>query len=342
MNIILDGMGGDHAPYEIVKGAVATAPEIDGRITIVGDEEVIGSALADFKYDKEKISVLHAEEAIDGGDSPVQAIRQKKRSSMVLGLEAVKSGEADMLISAGNSGALLTGSIFVLGRIRGIDRPALGSTYPIFGQGIAMLIDSGANAECKPHNLLNFAVMGSLYMENVLGVKRPSIGLINMGTEPGKGSKLLKEAYELIENKKEELGLNFVGNIEARDVPFGICDVYVCDGLIGNVVLKMTEGMALSVFGLIKRAITDGMRAKMGAVVLSKRLNELRKDIDYTEYGGAPILGVRGAVVKIHGSSNAAAVRNGILKAIPYFENNVVGTIERSVEKMTGRSLDEK
>ena len=342
MNIILDGMGGDHAPYEMVKGAVATAPEIDGRIIIAGDEAVIGGALADFNYDKEKISILHAEETIDGHDSPVQAIRQKKRSSMVLGLEAVKRGEADMFISAGNSGALLTGATLILGRIRGIDRPALGSTYPIFGQGIAMLIDSGANAECKPQNLLSFAVMGSLYMENVLGVKRPSIGLINMGTEPGKGSKLLKEAYELLEAKKDELDLNFVGNIEARDVPFGICDVYVCDGLIGNVVLKMTEGMALSVFGLIKRAITDGMRAKMGALVLSKRLNELRKDIDYTEYGGAPILGVRGAVVKIHGSSNAAAVRNGILKAIPYHENSVVKTIEESVEKMTERSLDEE
>lgn len=342
MRIVLDGMGGDHAPAEIVKGAVATVPDIDGRIMIVGDEKAINGILADYDYDKEKISVIHADEVIDNHDSPVQAIRRKRGSSMVLGLEAVKNGEADMMISAGNSGALMTGSMLTLGRIQGIDRPALGSAYPIFGQGVSMLIDSGANAECKPHNLLHFAIMGSLYMEKVLGVHRPSIGLVNMGTEPGKGSKFLKETYELLEAKKHELRLNFVGNIEARDVPFGICDVYVCDGLVGNVVLKMTEGMALSVFGLIKRTITDGMRAKMGALVLSKRLGELRKEFDYTEYGGAPILGVRGAVVKIHGSSNADAVRNGILKAIPYVDNKVVDTIEKSVTRITGIEADEE
>ena len=209
------------------------------------------------------------------------------------------------------------------------------------GQGVSLLIDSGANAECKPHNLLQFAIMGSLYMENVLGVKRPTVGLVNMGTEPGKGSKLLKDAYEMLDQYKRKTGFNFFGNIEARDVPFGICDVYVCDGLVGNVVLKMTEGMALSVFGLIKRKLTDGMRAKLGAMVLMKKLNELRKDFDYTEYGGAPVLGVRGAVVKIHGSSNAYAVRSGILKAIPYVKNRVVETIQRSVENLTEFQVDE-
>jgi glycerol-3-phosphate acyltransferase PlsX len=342
MKIILDGMGGDHAPEEIVKGAVLAASDFEGKILIVGDEPRIRDILSTYEYDREKIDVIHAPEVIDNHDSPVHAIRRKRNSSMVVGLEMVKKGEEDMFISAGNSGAILTGGILVLGRIRGIDRPALGSTYPIMGQGMSMLIDSGANAECKPHNLLQFAIMGSLYMEKVIGVKHPSVGLINMGTEPGKGSKLLKDAYVLLErNKGEKHGLNFMGNVEARDVPFGISDVYVCDGLVGNVVLKMTEGMGLSVFGLIKRRLTDGMRAKLGAMVLMKKLNELRKDFDYSEYGGAPVLGVRGAVVKIHGAANALAVRNGILKAVPYVKNKVVETIEKSVENLVGLQVDE-
>jgi glycerol-3-phosphate acyltransferase PlsX len=201
--------------------------------------------------------------------------------------------------------------------------------------GAALLIDSGANAECKPKQLLQFATMGNIYARDVLKIANPTTGLVNMGTEPGKGSPMLKEAYELLEAEKEDAGIHFVGNVEARDVPIGICDVVVCDGLVGNVLLKTTEGVALSIAHLLKQKLTEGLIAKAGAALLYAKLGELKKAFDYTEYGGAPILGVKGAVVKMHGSSNAKAVRNSIARAIPFMENKVVESIERSIDKLS-------
>ncbi|MDR2156762.1 MAG: phosphate acyltransferase PlsX [Clostridiales Family XIII bacterium] len=334
MRIVLDGMGGDNAPREIVKGAAEASRLIDHEICIVGDGERIGSLLDEFEHDANKIGILHASEVIGNGDSPVKAVRRKKDSSLVKGMEAVRAGEGDIFISAGNSGAIMSGGVFVLGRIRGIDRPAIGSTYPILGQdGVSLLIDSGANAECKPQNLLQFAVMGSIYAKNVLGKEKPSVGLVNMGTEPGKGSSMVKEAFELLEkNRDGSKGVNFIGNVEARDVPIGVCDVIVCDGFIGNVILKMTEGVALSISHLIRRKFSEGLAAKAGAALLYNKLGELKKAFDYTEYGGAPVLGVQGAVVKLHGSSAAKAVRNGIARAIPFMENRVVDTIKCAME----------
>ncbi|MDR1953653.1 MAG: phosphate acyltransferase PlsX [Clostridiales Family XIII bacterium] len=335
MRIILDGMGGDNAPDEIVKGAAETSALIDHEICIVGDEARIIPLLETYEHDADKISVLHAPDVISGEDSPVKAVRQKKESSLVKGMEAVRNGEGDIFISAGNSGAIMSGGIFILGRIPGIDRPAIGSTYPILGRGGAsLLIDSGANAECKPHNLLQFAVMGSIYAQNVLGKEKPSVGLVNMGTEPGKGSALVKDAYELLERGRESgQGLNFIGNVEARDVPIGICDVIVCDGFIGNVILKMTEGMALSISHLIRQKFTEGLIAKAGSALLYNKLGEMKKAFDYTEYGGAPVLGLKSALVKLHGSATAKAVRNGIARAVPFMENRVVNTIEDSVAR---------
>ncbi len=327
MKIILDGMGGDNAPLEIVKGAVAASEEIDGNIVIVGDESVLNTELAKYKYDKEKISVRHAGETIENTDSPVKAIRTKKDSSMVVGMEMLKNDEGELFVSAGNSGALLAGSLFIIGRVQGIDRPALAMVYPILGAEPSLLLDAGANAECKPENILEFATMGSIYMEKVLGRKNPSIGLVNVGAEETKGTTVCKAAYELLSKSK----LNFKGNVEARDIPFAASDVLVCDGFVGNVVLKLTEGMALSLLTQVKKKFTEGIKAKMGAALLYDKMKVLKSEFDYSEYGGAPILGVKKPIVKMHGSSNANAVKNTIIKGIFFAEKNVVQTIADSV-----------
>ena len=339
MRIILDGMGGDNAPGEIVKGAVEASKLIEDEIVIVGDGDKIKSQLKRYKYSDEKISVKHASEVIENDDAPVRAVRRKKDSSMVVGLNMVKSGEGDLFISAGNTGALMAGALFNLGRIQGIDRPAIASIYPILGtKKPSLLVDAGANSECKPSNLLEFAMMGSIYMEKVLGRENPKIGLVNLGVEETKGSTLTKAAFGLLEKSH----LNFSGNIEAREVPLGGADVVVCDGFVGNVILKLTEGLAINIVNLLKKKFTENARAKMGAVLLSKKLRSLKEEFDYTEYGGAPILGVKGPVVKMHGSSNANAVKNSILKAIPFAEENVVGIISESVFEIEEVLIEEE
>lgn len=339
MRIILDGMGGDNAPGEIVKGAVEASKLIEDEIVIVGDGDKIEFQLKKYKYSDEKISVKHASEVIENDDAPVRAVRRKKDSSMVVGLNMVKSGEGDLFISAGNTGALMAGALFNLGRIQGIDRPAIASIYPILGtKKPSLLVDAGANSECKPSNLLEFAMMGSIYMEKVLGRENPKIGLVNLGVEETKGSTLTKAAFGLLEKRH----LNFSGNIEAREVPLGGADVVVCDGFVGNVILKLTEGLAINIVNLLKKKFTENARAKMGAVLLSKKLRSLKEEFDYTEYGGAPILGVKGPVVKMHGSSNANAVKNSILKAIPFAEENVVGIISESVFEIEEVLIEEE
>lgn len=327
MKIILDGMGGDNAPSEIVKGAVEASMLIDENIIIVGDEVKINSELAKYKYDGNQISIKNATEIIENTDSPVKAIRTKKDSSMVIGMEMLKNGEGDLFISAGNSGALLAGSLFIIGRVQGIDRPALAMVYPIMGAKPSLLLDAGANAECKPENILEFATMGSIYMEKVLGRENPSIGLVNVGAEETKGTTVCKAAYELLSKSK----LNFQGNVEARDIPFAASDVLVCDGFVGNVILKLTEGMALSLLTQVKKKFTEGLKAKMGAALLYDKMKVLKNEFDYSEYGGAPILGVKKPIVKMHGSSNANAVKNTIIKGIFFAEKNVVQTIADSV-----------
>ncbi len=327
MKIVLDGMGGDNAPFEIVKGAVEAAKEITHTIIIVGDEKKIAAELKKYKYDKKQICIQHASDVIGNCDAPVKAVRTKKDSSMVIGINMVKDGKGDLFISAGNSGALMAGGLFILGRIQGIDRPAMASVYPVLGGQASLLVDAGANSECKPDNYLEFATMGSIYMEKVLGRKKPKIGLVNIGAEETKGTTVTKSAHELLQRSK----LNFIGNVEAREIPFGSSDVIVCDGFVGNVILKLTEGLALSLLKQLKQKLTAGVKAKLGALLLKDNLKGLKSEFDYSEYGGAPILGVKGPIVKMHGSSNANAVKNTILKGIPYAEQNVVQTIVDSV-----------
>ena len=327
MRIVLDGMGGDNAPEEIVKGAVEASKLISDEIIIVGQEELILDELKKYSYDDQKISIVHASQVIENEDTPVRAVRRKKDSSMVVGINMIKNGEGDLFISAGNTGALMAGSLFNLGRIQGIDRPALGSVYPILGSEPALLVDAGANSECKPNNLLEFAMMGSIYMDKVIGRTNPRVGLVNLGVEENKGSTLTKATYELLDKSH----MNFVGNVEAREVPRGACDVIVCDGFVGNVILKLTEGLALNIMKLLKNKFTAGMKAKLGSIFLMDKFKEIKSEFDYTEYGGAPILGVKGPVVKMHGSSNANAVKNTILKGIPFAKENVVGTISEAV-----------
>ena len=327
MRIIVDGMGGDNAPGAIVEGAVLASERIRDDIYIIGKEDEISAELAKYDFDESRMKVIPESQVIENEEAPVRAVRTKKDSSIVKGINMVKNGEADLFISAGNSGALMAGGLFILGRIPGIDRPAIASTYPILGKGVSMLVDSGANSECKPRNLLEFGIMGSIYMDKVIGIDKPRVGLVNIGAEENKGSTLTKAAYDLLDKSD----VNFIGNVEGRDIPLGACDVIVCDGFVGNIILKLTEGLALSLSGRMKKQFTDGVKAKFGSLILMDKLKGLRKDFDYSEYGGAPILGVKGPVVKMHGSSNANGVMNSIIKAVPYAKEGVVDIIQSQV-----------
>ena len=327
MRIIIDAMGGDHAPKAIVEGAVAAVKEMDHEIILIGDEAAIISELAEAKYKGDQIAVMHASQVIENHEAPVRAVRSKKDSSIVKGLNMIKDGEGDVFLSAGSTGALLAGGLFILGRIQGIDRPTLATVYPVIGHKPSILVDTGANAECKPNNLLEFGIMGSIYMEEVLGRPNPTVGLVNNGTEEGKGTALTKAAYEML--KKSHL--NFIGNIEARELQNCAADVIVTDGFTGNAIIKLTEGMGLMVLREMKKRFTETTKSKFGAVLLKKQLTEIKKEFNYAEYGGAPLLGVKGAMLKMHGSSDALAVKQTIMKAIPFVEHKVVETIQNSV-----------
>lgn len=327
MRILIDGMGGDHAPEEIVAGVVDAAEEIDEELLIIGKKDELAACLEKKGGSGKKIEIIDAADRITNDEAPVKAVRTKKDSSIVKGLNMVKSGEADVFLSAGSTGALLAGGLFILGRIQGIDRPTLATVYPVIGSQPSLLVDTGANAECKPNNLLEFATMGSIYMEKVIGRKNPTVGLVNNGTEEGKGTALTKAAYELIDKSD----LNFVGSVEARELPNGICDVIVTDGFTGNAIIKLTEGMGLMVLREMKRRFLSDARSKLGAALLKKQLMGIKREFNYAEYGGAPLLGVKGAMLKMHGSSDALAVKQTIIKAIPYVRERVVDTIQNSV-----------
>ncbi|MDR1816029.1 MAG: phosphate acyltransferase PlsX [Clostridiales Family XIII bacterium] len=337
MKIIVDGMGGDHAPKEIVKGAAAASRFFKEKeeIVLVGDEAQIAKLLEKHDHAKDRVSVVHASEVITGEDKPVKAIRAKRDSSLVRALELVRDGGGDVLISAGNSGALMTGALLVLGRIEGIDRPALGAPYPLaIKDTIGLLIDAGANSECKPQALLQFAAMGNIYAEKVLGVKRPIVGLINMGTEPEKGGNTLRETYKLLQAAADRDIFSFVGNIEARDIPYGVADVLVGDGMTGNTVLKLTEGLGMAIMTMLGQKLTSSTGAKIGAMLVLPKIRELKALFDYSEYGGAPVLGVKHPVIKIHGSSDWKTVQNAILRAVPFVAEDVVGHIEEQLGKI--------
>ena len=329
MRIVIDGMGGDHAPEEIVKGAVAAAKDIGDEIFIVGDPAAIRKELEKCRYEGDQIQIVPAHEVITMHDSPVKAIRQKTDSSLVVGLNMLKNGEGDMFVSAGNTGALIVGSRLILGRIKGIDRPALASIYPdMTGGDPCLLVDAGASSESKARNLLEYGLMGSSYIERVWGRDNPRVGLVNLGAEESKGTSITKDAYQMLMNSQ----LNFIGNVEGRDVPKGVCDVIVCDGFTGNVILKLTEGVSLSIFKLIKDTLKSNAKAMLGGALIKSKLSGLKDEFDYEEYGGAPVLGVSGPVIKMHGSSTERAVRSAILRGLPYAEENVVDIIKEEMQ----------
>lgn len=329
MRIIVDGMGGDNAPSSTVRASVEAVSKYGITISITGPAETLIDELQKYDYPAGSIEILNAPEVITNDDDPAIAIRKKKNSSMVVGMKALAEGEGDGFISAGNTGALLAGGLFIIKRIEGIDRAALTTLYPTLN-GVSILVDAGANVDSKPEYLKQFAIMGSAYMNQVLGLPEPRVALINVGTEKTKGNLLAKEAYELLETSN----LNFIGNIEGRDMPYGAADVMVCDGFVGNIALKLTEGMASSIFALLKESFTANTKSKLGAILLKDQLKLMKKRLDYREYGGAPLLGTRKPVVKAHGSSDYYAFLNGIGQLKKFVENNVISLIENNIKKM--------
>lgn len=326
VKIAVDAMGGDHAPDKIVEGAVlATVKDKTLSIDLVGEETKIRTVLQKLSYKGDKIRVVHATEVIEAEDKPVSAIRRKKDSSLVVALRMLKEKQVDAVVSAGNTGALVAGAIFVTGRIQGISRPAITGMYPTM-RGPMVMLDIGANADVSPQHLLEFAKMGSLFAKISQNRKDPSIGLVNIGTEETKGNELSKKAYELL---KAEKSIRFVGNVEGRDIPKGIVDVLVCDGFTGNTILKLTEGVAESLFSMIKDVIYSSTKAKLGAMMMKDSLKKMKQDLNYEEIGGAVVLGVDGIVVKAHGSSKENAFSNAILRAAEYHRTGLIDDIKK-------------
>ncbi len=323
IRIALDTMGGDHAPDEIVKGGLSAAAEVaDLEILLVGPQDVLQKSLAGQSYPKNRVKIIHAPEVITSDEAPALAVRRKKDSSMITAVCMVKKGEADAVVSAGNTGALMAGSLLMFGRIPGIERPALTIVTPTFNGNNVVLLDVGANMDAKAEQLVQYALMGSIYAREVLEKHNPRVGLINVGTEDNKGNEQTKKAFEQLKDTAESF--SFAGNVEARDIFAGVADVVVCDGFVGNILLKSVEGMSLGIFAALQEAFTANTRSKLGAALLLPQLRALKKKLDYAEYGGAPLLGVNGVCIKSHGSSKARAIHTAIVRqAYPYARQNV-------------------
>lgn len=326
MKLAIDAMGGDNAPKEIVLGAMkAVEAYKDIHIILVGDETKIREHLTT----EERIEIIHTEEVILGTDEPVRAVRRKKDASLVIAARQVTEGKADACLSAGNTGALMAAGLFVVGRIEGIERPALAPTLPTIGGEGFLLLDVGANADAKPEHLLQYALMGSIYSEKARGIKNPRVGLLNIGTEEKKGNELTKNTYSLL----KEADINFIGNVEARDLLNGAADVVVTDGFTGNMVLKTIEGTAMSVFKMLKETLMSSVKTKLAAAVLKPDLATIKGKMDYTEYGGAGLFGLKAPVIKAHGSSDANAIYNSIRQGREMVANDVAGTIKKAIEQ---------
>ncbi len=322
MKIIVDAFGGDNAPKEILRGASQAVRELKVQIIAVGDEQKIRACVAENDIRMEGITIRHAPDVITMHDSPTDVLKKKPDSSLAVGLRMLYAGEGDAFVSAGSTGALLVGATLLVKRLPGVKRPALATVIP--GDPTPYLLcDCGANADCRPEMLVQFAMMGAAYTEKVLGTPYPSVGLVNNGAEETKGGELQLAAHRLL----KESGLNFVGNVEARDLNAGAVDVAVCDGFTGNVVLKLTEGVAAMMNQKIKGVFQSGMAGKLAYLMTRPALKTFKASMDYTEYGGAPILGVSAPVIKAHGSSNAKAFKNAIRQAKACVDNDVVGAI---------------
>lgn len=318
--VVLDCMGGDNAPFEIVKGGIEAINASDEiTLILVGNQASIESELSKYTYDKDRVKIVHTTEVIEMAEPPVKAIRSKKDSSIVVGMKMVKAGEADAFVSAGSTGAILVGGQLLVGRLKGIERPPLAPLIPT-DKGVSLLIDCGANVDARPSHLLQFAKMGSIYMENIVGIKNPRVGIVNIGAEEEKGNALVKETFPLLKECKD---INFIGSVEARDIPSGACDVIVCEAFVGNVILKTFEGVGSLFLHKMKGALTSSIKTKIGALLIKGKLKEALGNFDLSDYGGAPLLGLNGLVVKTHGSSKSIEVKNSILQCVTFSKQGI-------------------
>lgn len=329
VRVALDAMGGDNAPGEIVKGAVEAVNErAEVKVFVVGKEEVIGKELEAYTYPKERLVVVNATEEISCEEPPMLAVRKKKDSSLVVAMNLVKSGEADAFVSAGSTGAILVGGQIIIKRIRGVIRSPLAPLIPT-ENGVSLLVDCGASVDAKADQLVQYAQMGSIYMEHVVGIKNPRVGIVNIGVEEEKGNALVKEAYPLL---KELPGINFVGSVEAREIPKGVADVIVCDAFVGNVILKLYEGLAGTLIKKIKGGMMSSLRSKLGALMVKPALKQTLKSFDTAQYGGAPMIGLNGLVVKTHGNAKSTEVKNSILQCITFVQQDIQGKIRANLK----------
>lgn len=313
-------MGGDNAPTEIVKGAVDAVNSCNEiKVLLVGIEESVNQELTKYEYNKDKIEVINATEVIETEEPPVNAIRRKKDSSIVVAMNLVKNKQADAFVSAGSSGAVLVGGQLIVGRIKGIERPPLAPLIPT-KDGVALLIDCGANVDARSSHLVQFAKMGSIYMENIVGIKNPRVAIVNIGAEEEKGNALVKETFPLLKNCPD---INFIGSIEARDIPAGYADVIVCEAFVGNVILKLYEGVGNTMLSKVKEGLMSSLKTKIGALLIKPALKKTLKSFQTDEYGGAPLLGLNGLVVKTHGSSKSKEVCNSILQCVNFKQQKI-------------------
>ena len=328
VKVAVDAMGGDNAPYEIVKGGIEAVNENSHvKVFFTGPDELINSELAKYTYHKEQVEVVNATEVIGMAEPPVMAIRKKKDSSLVKALNLVKEGTCDAYVSAGSTGATLVGGQVIVGRLKGVERPPLAPLIPT-ATGCALLIDCGANVDARPSHLVQFAKMGSVYMESVMGIKNPRVAIVNIGAEEEKGNALVKETFPLLKNCPD---IHFIGSVEARDIPAGAADVVVCEAFVGNVILKMYEGVGGILIKKVKEGMMTSLRSKIGALLVKPALKQTLKAFDLEQYGGAPMLGLKGLVVKTHGSSKAVEIKNSVLQCITFTEQNINQKIQEKI-----------
>ncbi len=329
IRVAVDAMGGDNAPLEIVKGAVeAVNSRRDIKVFLVGQEKIVEAELKKYQYDSSRIEVVNATETIEMAEPPVMAIRKKKDSSIVVAMKMVKNGEADAFVGAGSTGAVLVGGQLIVGRIKGVERPPLAPLLPT-EKGASLLIDCGANVDARPSHLVQFAKMGSIYMEHIMGIQNPRVAIVNNGAEEEKGNALVKETFPLLKECKD---INFIGSIEARDIPTGYADVIVCEAFVGNVVLKLYEGVGMTLISMVKKGMMSSLRGKIGGLLVKPALKETLKSFDTSAHGGAPMLGLNGLVVKTHGSSKAVEIKNSILQCVTFTEQQINEKIRAGIQ----------
>lgn len=337
MIILIDAMGGDNAPDAIVNGCVDAVTEAEGfEILLIGNKDRIEGILSKRSYDISRIKIHHTSEVITVEDTPTKAIKSKKDSSMVVGFKLLKENKGDIFISCGNSGALMAGALFILGRIKGVDRPAIAAIIPTKA-GKGLIIDAGLNTVCKPVNYHQFGIMGTIYMKEMLGLDNPRVGLLNIGAEVGKGNETLKQAYSLLAGSN----INFTGNIEGNDIPLGKVDVVVCDGFSGNVLLKFLEGTGSFFFGILKDLFYKNVKTKLAALLIKSDVKKFKSTLDADEHGGAPILGVNGLLLKSHGSSNAKTIKNVVIKASKFARTKVLDKIREEFVNMEVEDIEQ-